>query len=87
MLHVIRMNVMRKADTEDSLAMIKVMDRIKYVFGHGPYARRIQDKISPITVEYVRLTTDIGRQKWKRQIVRMAHSVRDVSSFPHLFSL
>ncbi len=62
MLHVIRMNVKRKADIEPSLAMIEVMNRIKYVFGHGPHARIIQDKISPITVECVRLTTDISSQ-------------------------
>ncbi len=69
------MNVKRKADIEHSLAMIEVMNRIKYVFGHGPLARIIQDNISPITVERVRPTTDISRQERKRQIVRMAHSV------------
>ncbi len=40
-LHVTRMNVMRKADNEHSPAMIEVMNRIKYAFGHGPLARKI----------------------------------------------
>jgi hypothetical protein len=44
-LHVIRMNVKRKADIEHSLAMIEVMNQIKYVFGHGPF-RGIYKKIS-----------------------------------------
>ena len=76
-LHVTRVNVKRKADIEHSLAMIEVMIRIKYVFGHGPLARTIQDDISlaPITVERARPTTDISRQERKSQIVRMAHSV------------
>jgi hypothetical protein len=65
--------VMRKADNEHSPAMIEVMNRIKYAFGHGPLARKTQE-ISPITVERVRPTTDISRQERKRQIVRMAHS-------------
>jgi hypothetical protein len=86
--HVTMMNVKRKADIEHSFAVIEVMNRIKYVFGHGPLARntKIQDYISPITVEHVRPTTDISRQERKRQIVRMAHSVhvfndRDVMVF------
>jgi hypothetical protein len=76
-LHVATMNVKRKADIEHSLAMIEVMNRIKYVFGHGTLARiaEIQDNILPITVERVRPTTDISRREQKRQIVRMAHSV------------
>jgi hypothetical protein len=77
-LHVTMMNVKRKADIEHSLAMIEVMNRIKYVFCHGPLARitEIQDNISPITVERVRQTTDISsRQERKTQMVRMAHSV------------
>jgi hypothetical protein len=76
-LHVTRMNVMRKADSdnEHSPAMIEVMNRIKYAFSHGPFARKIQENISPITVERVRPTTDISRQERKRQIVQMAHSV------------
>ncbi len=76
-LHVTMMNVKRKADIEHSLAMIEVMNRIKYVFGHGPLARitEIQDDISPITVERVMPTTDVSRQERKRRIVRMAHSV------------
>jgi hypothetical protein len=74
-LHVTRMNVMRKADNEHSPAMIEVMNRIKYAFGHGPLARKIQENISPITVERVRPTTDISRQERNRQIVRMSHSV------------
>jgi hypothetical protein len=53
-LRVTRMNVKHKADIEHSLAMIEVMNRIKYVFGHGHLARIIQDNISPITVERVR---------------------------------
>jgi hypothetical protein len=63
-LHVTMMNAKRKADIEHSLAMIEVMNRITYVFGHGPLARvtEIQDNISPITVERVRPTTDISRQ-------------------------
>ena len=65
----------RKADIEHSPAMVEVMNRIKYAFGHGPLARKIQENISPITVERVRPTTDISRQERKRQIVRMAHSV------------
>jgi hypothetical protein len=32
---------------------------------------KIQENISPITVELVRPTTDISRQERKRQIVRM----------------
>jgi hypothetical protein len=67
------MNVKRKADIEQSPAMIEVMNRIKYAFGHGPLARKIQENSSPITV--VRPTTDISRQERKKQIVRMAHSV------------
>ncbi len=79
-LHVTRMNVKRrkrKAYIEHSLAMIEleVMNRIKYVLGHGPLARIIQDNISPITVDRVRPMTDINRKERKRQIVRMAHSV------------
>jgi hypothetical protein len=74
-LHVTRMNVRRKADIEHSPAMIEVMNRIKYAFGHGSLAKKIQEKISPITVERVRPTTDISRQELKRQIVRMAHPV------------
>ncbi len=74
-LHVTRMNVMRKADNEHSLAMIEVMNRIKYAFGHGLLARKIQENISPITVERVRQTTDISRQERKRHVVRMDHSV------------
>ncbi len=35
-LHVTRMNVKRKADIEHSPAMIEVMNRIKYAFGHAP---------------------------------------------------
>jgi hypothetical protein len=71
------MNVKRRADIEHTLAMIEVMNRIKYVIGHGPLARitEIQDNISPITVERVKQTTDISRQERKRRIVRMAHSV------------
>ncbi len=65
---------MRKADNEHSPAMIEVMNRIKYVFGHGLLASKIQE-ISPITVELVRPTTDFSRKERKRQIVRMAHSV------------
>jgi hypothetical protein len=65
---------MRKADIEHSPAMIEVMNRIKYAFGHGPLARKIQENISPITVERVRPTTDISRLERKRQIVRMAHT-------------
>ncbi len=67
---------MSKADNEHSPAMIEVMNRIKYVFGHGPLARKIQENISPITVERVRPTINIIRQEpeRKRQIVRMAHS-------------
>ncbi len=42
-LHVTRMNVMRKANNEHSPAMIKVMNRIKYAFGHGPLARKIEE--------------------------------------------
>jgi hypothetical protein len=49
-LHVTKMNVMRKADNEHSPAMIEVMNRIKYTFGHGPLARKIQENISPITI-------------------------------------
>jgi hypothetical protein len=73
------MNVKHKANIEHSLAMIGVMNRIKYVFCHGPLSRitEIQENISPITVERVRPTTDISRQKWKREIRRMAHSVYD----------
>jgi hypothetical protein len=67
--------VKRKADIEHSPAMVEVMNRIKYAFGHGPLARKIQENISPITVERVRPTTDISRQERKRQIMRMAHSV------------
>jgi hypothetical protein len=68
---------MRKADNEHSPAMIEVRNRIKYAFGHGPLARRIQENISPITVERVRPTINIIRREpeRKRQIVRMAHSV------------
>ncbi len=62
----------RKADIEHSLAMIEVLNQIKY---DGLLARKIQDYISPITVERARPTTDISRQEQKRQIVRMAHSV------------
>jgi hypothetical protein len=69
------MNVKRKADIEHSLAMIEVMNQIKYVFGHGPLARKIQDNISPIAVERVRQTTNISLQERKRPIVWMAHSV------------
>jgi hypothetical protein len=71
------MNVKRNSDNEHSLAMIEVMNRVKYAFGHGQLARitEIQDNISPITVEHVRQTTDISRQERKRQIMRMAHSV------------
>jgi hypothetical protein len=60
-LYVAMMNVKRKADIEHSLAMIEVMNRIKYVVCHGPLARitEMQDNISLITVEHVRLTTDI----------------------------
>ena len=76
-LHVTKMKMKRKADIEHSPAMIEVMNRIKYAFGHGPLARKIQENISPITVERVRQTTDIIRQEpeRKRQIVRVAHSV------------
>jgi hypothetical protein len=75
--HVTMMNVKRKADIERSLAMIEVMNRINYVFSHGPLARitEIQSNISPITVEPVRPTTDINRQERKRKIVRMADPV------------
>ncbi len=68
---------MRKADNEHSPAMIEVMNRIKYAFGHGPLAMKIQENISPITVERVRPTINIIRQEpaRKRQIVRMAHAV------------
>ncbi len=66
---------MRKADDENSPAMIEVMNRIKYAFGYGPLARKIQENISPITVERVRPTTDISRQERKRQILQMAHSI------------
>ncbi len=52
-IHVTRMNVMRKADNEHPPAMIEVMNRIKYAFGHGPLARKIQENISHITVERV----------------------------------
>jgi hypothetical protein len=73
------MNVTHKAEIEHSLAMIKVMNRIKYVFCHGQLVRitKIQDNISPITVERVRpgLTTGFSSQERKRQIVLMAHSV------------
>ncbi len=71
------MNVKCKAGIEHSLAMIEVMNQIKYVFGHGLLVRitEIQDNISVITVERVGPTTDISRQERKRQIVRMAHSV------------
>jgi hypothetical protein len=73
-LHLTVMNVKRKANIEHLPAMIKVMNQIKYSFGHGPLARKIEE-ISPITVERVRPTTDISRQERKRQIMRMAHSV------------
>ena len=66
---------MHKADNEHSPAMIEVMNRIKYAFCHGPLARKIQENVSPITVECVRPTTDISRQERNRQIVQMAHSV------------
>ncbi len=55
--------------------MIEVMNRVKHAFGHGPLAMKIQENISPTTVERVRPTTDISRQERKRQIVLMAHSV------------
>ncbi len=76
-LNVTRMNVMRKADNEHSPAMIEVMNRIKYAFSHGPLARKIQENISPITIERVRPTINIIRQEpeLERQIVQMAHSV------------
>jgi hypothetical protein len=76
-LHETVMNVKHKSDIEHSLARIKVMNRIKYVFGHGPLATitEIQDNISPITVGRVRLPAAITRQERKRQIVRVAHSV------------
>jgi hypothetical protein len=74
-LHVTMMNVKRKAYVEHPPAMIEVMNRIKYIFGHGPLARKIQENILPITVERVRQTTDTSRQERKKQIVRMAHSV------------
>jgi hypothetical protein len=78
-LNVTRINVMRKADnaSEHSPALIEVMVQIKYAFGHGPLARKIQEKISPITVERVRPTINISSQEpeRKRQIVRMTHSV------------
>jgi hypothetical protein len=81
-LRVTMMNVKHNADIEHSLAMIKVMNRIKYVFWHGPLARitEIQDNISPITAEPVRPTTDISRQELKRQIVLMTHSVHDFNN-------
>ncbi len=60
-LHVTRMK--RKADIEHPPAMIEAMNRIKYAFGHGPLARKIQGNISPITVERVRPTTNISRQR------------------------
>jgi hypothetical protein len=50
----------RKADIEHSLAMIEVLNQIKY---DGLLARKIQDYISPITVERARPTTDISRQE------------------------
>ncbi len=65
----------RMANIEHSPALVEVINRIKYALGHGPLARKFQEKISPIKVERVRPTTDISRQERKRQIVRMAHSV------------
>ncbi len=71
------MNVTHKADIEHSLDMIEVMNRINYVLCHGPHARitKIQDDISPITVERVRPATAISSQELKRQVVRMTHPV------------
>ena len=68
---------MRKADNEHSPAMIEVMNRTKYAMGHGPLARKMQENISPITVERLRPTINIIRQEpaRKRQIVLTAHSV------------
>jgi hypothetical protein len=91
-LHVTRMNLKHKADIEHSLAMIEVMNQIKYVFCHGLLVRIIQDNVSPITVERVRQTTDISCQELKRQIIRMAHSVhvfndRDVMVFGSILSV
>jgi hypothetical protein len=62
-LHVTRLNVKRNADIEHSLPMMEVKNRIKYAFGHGPLARKLQENISPITVERVRPTTDISRHR------------------------
>jgi hypothetical protein len=64
-----------KANIEQTPAIIEVMNRIKYALGNGPLARKIQENISPITVQRVRPTIDISRQEQKRQIMRMAHSV------------
>jgi hypothetical protein len=76
------MNVKHQADIEHSLAMFEIMNRIKYVFCHGPLARitEIQDNISPITVERVRPTSAISRHEKKKQILQMVPSVHVVNA-------
>ncbi len=72
------LEVKRKADCEQPLATIDVMDRIAKLFGYGPLRRTTEVSghynLFLREVECARLTTSLSRKERKEEAVRVART-------------